>query len=91
MVASQVLELDRKLILRMLNEYPQVAVTWQRAMSERLLATVNDLGRVRAALKEIKRSRRAGGRPPGQPKRAITGTWSDGRGQPARGAGSRCR
>ena len=54
MVASQVLELDRKLILRMLSEYPQVAVKWREAMSDRLLATVNDLGKVRAALKEIK-------------------------------------
>ncbi len=54
MVASQVMELDRKLILRMLSEYPQVAVKWRTAMSERLLATVTDLGRVRAALKEIK-------------------------------------
>ncbi len=54
MVASQVLELDRMLILRMLSEYPQVAVKWREAMSDRLLATVNDLGKVRAALKEIK-------------------------------------
>ncbi len=54
MVTSQVLELDRKLILRMLNEYPQVAVRWRETMSERLLATVTDLGRVRAVLKDIK-------------------------------------
>ena len=54
MVASQVLELDRKLILRMLSEYPQVAVRWRETMSERLLATVTDLGRVRAVLKDIK-------------------------------------
>ncbi len=54
MVASQVLEIDRKLILRMLSEYPQVAVKWRETMSERLLATVTDLGRVRAALKDIK-------------------------------------
>ncbi len=53
-VTSQVMELDRKLILRMLSEYPQVAVKWREAMSERLLATVSDLGRVRATLKEIK-------------------------------------
>lgn len=53
-VASQVLELDRKLILRMLSEYPQVAVKWRETMSERLLSTVNDLGGVRAALKAIK-------------------------------------
>jgi CRP-like cAMP-binding protein len=53
MVASQVLELDRKLILRMLNEYPQVAVKWRQTMSERLIATVSDLGKVRAALRDI--------------------------------------
>ena len=55
MVTSQVLELDRKLILRMLSEYPQVAVRWRETMSDRLLATVTDLGRVRTALKEIDR------------------------------------
>ena len=53
-VASQVLELDRKLILRMLSEYPQVAAQWRETMAERLLATVSDLGKVRAALKDIK-------------------------------------
>jgi CRP-like cAMP-binding protein len=57
MVSSQVLEIDRKLILRMLNEFPQVAVKWRSTMSERLMATVTELGRVRAALKEIDRKR----------------------------------
>jgi CRP-like cAMP-binding protein len=52
-VASQVLELDRKLIVRMLSEYPQVAVKWHEILSERLLSTVSDLGMVRAVLKEI--------------------------------------
>jgi CRP-like cAMP-binding protein len=55
MVASQVLELDRKLILRMLNEYPHVAVRWRATMSERLIATVSELGKVRAALKDVDR------------------------------------
>ncbi len=53
-VTSQVLELERKLILRMLSEYPHVAVKWRETMSERLIATVSDLGRVRATLKSIK-------------------------------------
>jgi CRP-like cAMP-binding protein len=52
-VASQVLELDRKLIVRMLSEYPQVAVKWHEILSERLLSTVSDLGKVRGVLKEI--------------------------------------
>ena len=52
-VASQVLELDRKLIVRMLSEYPEVAVKWREILSERLLSTVTDLGKVRATLKEI--------------------------------------
>jgi CRP-like cAMP-binding protein len=55
MVTSQVLEIDRKLILRMLSEYPQVAVQWRTTMSDRLIATVSELGRVRAALREIDR------------------------------------
>lgn len=54
-VASQVLELDRKLILRMLSEFPQVAVKWREQMSDRLVATMSDLGRVRSALREIGR------------------------------------
>jgi CRP-like cAMP-binding protein len=52
-VASQVLELDRKLIVRMLSEYPEVAVKWREILSERLLSTVTDLGKVRGTLKEI--------------------------------------
>jgi CRP-like cAMP-binding protein len=55
--ASQVLEIDRTLILRMLNEFPRVAVGWRTTMSERLMATVGELGRVRAALGNIDRKR----------------------------------
>ncbi len=55
-VASQVLELDRKLIIRMLSEYPQVAVKWHELLSGRLLSTVSDLGKVRASLREIGKS-----------------------------------
>jgi CRP-like cAMP-binding protein len=55
MVSSQVLELDRKLILRMLNEYPQIAERLRTLLSERLVATVSELGKVRAALNDIER------------------------------------
>ena len=55
--ASQVLEIDRTLILRMLNEFPRVAVGWRTTMSERLMATVAELGRVRTALGNIDRKR----------------------------------
>jgi len=52
---SQVLEVDRKLIVRMLNEYPQIAVKLKATLGERLMATVSDLGRVREALMTIER------------------------------------
>jgi CRP-like cAMP-binding protein len=45
-----VLEIDRTLILRMLNEFPRVAVKWRATMNERLMATVGELGKVRTAL-----------------------------------------
>jgi CRP-like cAMP-binding protein len=53
MVSSQVLELDRKLIIRMLNEYPHIALRLRATLAERLVATVTELGRVRAALTDI--------------------------------------
>ncbi|HVZ13266.1 MAG TPA: cyclic nucleotide-binding domain-containing protein [Bauldia sp.] len=52
-VASQVIEIDRKLITRMLTEYPQAAVRMRATLSERLSATVFDLGKVRQALARI--------------------------------------
>ena len=54
-VASQVLEIDGKLIVRMLSEYPKVAVRWRASLSERLIATVNELDSVRTALRDIDR------------------------------------
>ena len=57
MVSSQVLELDRKLIIRMLNEYPHIALRLRATLSERLMATMTELGRVRAALADIDRRR----------------------------------
>jgi CRP-like cAMP-binding protein len=55
--AGELLEIERKVILRMLNEYPHVAQLVHSALSERLTATVSELGRVRQTLFEI------GGRP----------------------------
>lgn len=55
MVSSQVLEIDRKLILRMLNEYPHVAARLHATLSERLTATIADMGRVKKALDDVDR------------------------------------
>jgi CRP-like cAMP-binding protein len=54
-VASQVIEIDRKLITRMLNEYPHLAVRMRAMLADRLTATVFELGRVRQALAKIDR------------------------------------
>lgn len=54
-VSSEVLEIDRKLVTRMLNEYPHVALRLRATLAERLAATVNELGRVRESLAEIDR------------------------------------
>jgi CRP-like cAMP-binding protein len=47
---SHVLEIERKAVLRMLNEYPVAAVQMQRTLGRRLTATVGELSRVRDAL-----------------------------------------
>ena len=49
-VASQVLEIDRKLITRMLQEYPHLALRLRAKLSERLTATMSELSRVRGSL-----------------------------------------
>ena len=54
-VASQVIEIDRKLIIRMLTEYPHLAVRMRAMLADRLTATVFELGRVRQALARIDR------------------------------------
>ncbi len=54
-VQSQVLEIERRVILRMLNEYPQIALSLRAILAERLNATVADLGRVRQTLAGIER------------------------------------
>jgi CRP-like cAMP-binding protein len=61
---SQVIEIDRKLITRMLNEYPQIAVRMQRMLSDRLTATIFDLAKVRQTLARIDRMA-----PPQPPRR----------------------
>jgi len=52
-VASQIIEIDRKLVMRMLNEYPQAAIRMRATLAQRLTATVFDLGKVRQALARI--------------------------------------
>jgi CRP-like cAMP-binding protein len=47
---SQVLEIERKLILRVLSEYPAVALRMRATLADRLSATAAELGRVRALL-----------------------------------------
>ena len=58
--ASQVIEIDRKLILRMLGEYPHLAIRMRAILADRLTATVFDLGKVRQALARIERLPRRG-------------------------------
>jgi CRP-like cAMP-binding protein len=54
-VASQVLEIERRVILRMLNEYPHIALRLRATLAERLNATLSELGRVRQALANVER------------------------------------
>jgi CRP-like cAMP-binding protein len=56
MVSTQVLEIDRKMISRMLNEYPNVAQRLHATLSERLSATIGELSRVEQALADLDRS-----------------------------------
>ena len=55
---TQVIEIDRKLIARMLNEYPQIAMRLRATLADRLSATVSELTRVRQALIDIDRPQR---------------------------------
>jgi len=50
---TDVMEINRALVTRMLNEYPHVALRLRAALAERLTATVTELGRVRQALDRI--------------------------------------
>jgi CRP-like cAMP-binding protein len=47
---SEVLEVSRGLVVRMLNEYPQVALRLRATLADRLSATVGELGKVRTEL-----------------------------------------
>jgi len=47
---TDVMEINRALVTRMLNEYPHVALRLRTALAERLTATVTELGKVRQAL-----------------------------------------
>lgn len=49
-VSSEVLDIDRKLVTRMLNEYPHVALRLRRTLAGRLTATIGELGKIRRAL-----------------------------------------
>jgi CRP-like cAMP-binding protein len=55
-VSTEVLEIDRKLVTRMLNEYPHVAVRLRATLAERLAGTIKDLTKVRQALNDIDRA-----------------------------------
>ena len=50
---SEVLEINRGLVVRMLNEYPQVAVRLRSTLTQRLGATMSELSRVRRELNRI--------------------------------------
>jgi CRP-like cAMP-binding protein len=52
-VSSEVLEVDRKLVKRMLNEYPHVALRLRATLADRLQATVAELTKVRDQLQNI--------------------------------------
>jgi len=47
---SDVMEINRSLVTRMLNEYPQLAVRMRAELAGRLAATISDLGKVSNAL-----------------------------------------
>ena len=50
---TEVLEISRAMVTRMLNEYPHVALRLRATLAERLRATVGELNRVRQALSRI--------------------------------------
>jgi CRP-like cAMP-binding protein len=52
---TDVMEINRALVTRMLNEYPHVALRLRAALADRLTATVSELGRVKQALDRIAR------------------------------------
>ena len=51
--SCELLEIDRKLMTRMLNEYPHVAVRLRSKLAGRLASTVGELGAIEQALGRI--------------------------------------
>jgi CRP-like cAMP-binding protein len=52
-VTSEVLDIDRKLVTRMLNEYPHVATRLRRILAGRLTATIGELRQIQAVLDSV--------------------------------------
>ncbi len=52
-ISSEVLDIDRKLVTRMLSEYPHVATRLRRILAGRLTSTIAELGRVQELLDTI--------------------------------------
>lgn len=52
-VSTEVLDIDRKLVSRMLSEYPHVATRLRRILAARLNATIAELGRVQQVLDSV--------------------------------------
>ncbi len=52
-VSTEVLDIDRKLVTRMLNEYPHVAVRLRKTLAGRLTATIAELGKIQQTLDSI--------------------------------------
>lgn len=53
--STELLEIDRKLVTRMLNEYPHVALRLRATLAERLSATIGEMASIRRALLDIDR------------------------------------
>jgi CRP-like cAMP-binding protein len=52
---SVVMEINRSLVMRMLNEYPQVALRLRSALADRLTATVYELSEIKQAFDRTER------------------------------------
>jgi CRP-like cAMP-binding protein len=52
-VSCEVLEIDRKLMTRMLNEYPHVALKLRATLAGRLISTVGELDKVDKMLRDV--------------------------------------
>jgi len=52
-VTSEVLDIDRKLVTRMLSEYPHVATRLRRILASRVTSTIAELGEVQKLLEAV--------------------------------------